>query len=48
MFFNEILYQMTKNQTYITETKLSSFDIEDEDIYKILDINKAHEMMRYP
>ena len=30
---------------YVTETKLSSFDIEDEDIYKIiktLDINKAH------
>ena len=35
---NVILYQMT-------ETKLSSFDIEDEDIYKIiktLDINKTH------
>ena len=32
-----------KNQTYITETKVSSFNIEDEDIYKILDINKAHE-----
>ena len=43
---NVILYQTTpENQTYITETKLSSFDIEDEDIYKIiktLDINKAH------
>ena len=37
--------KLPENQTYITETKLSSFDIEDEDIYKIiktLDINKAH------
>ena len=36
--------KLPENQTYITETKLSSFDIEDEDIYKIiktLDINKA-------
>ena len=36
---------ITENQTHITETKLSSFNIEDEDIYKIiktLDINKAH------
>ena len=34
-----------ENQTYITETKLSSFNIEDEDIYKIIKalvINKAH------
>ena len=37
--------KLPENQTYITETKLSSFNIEDEDIYKIiktLDINKAH------
>ena len=37
--------KLTENQTSITETKLSSFDIEDEDIYKIiktLDINKAN------
>ena len=37
--------KLLENQTYITETKLSSFDIDDEDIYKIiktLDINKAH------
>ena len=37
--------KLPENQTYITETKLSSFDIEDEDIYKIiktLDINKAY------
>ena len=36
---------ITENQTHITETKLSSFNIEDEDIYKIiktLDINRAH------
>ena len=32
-----------ENQKYITETKLSSFNIEDEDKYKmILDISKAH------
>ena len=42
-----ILYQMTVRcqKIYIKETKLSSFDTEDEDIYKIikiLDINKAH------
>ena len=37
--------KLLENQTFITETKLSSFDIEDEDIYKIiktLHINKAH------
>ena len=37
--------KLPENQTYITETKPSFFDIEDEDIYKIiktLDINKAH------
>ena len=37
--------KLPENQIYVTETKLSSFDIEDEDIYKIiktLDINKAH------
>ena len=37
--------KLTENQTSITETKPSSFDIEDEDIYKIiktLDINKAN------
>ena len=37
--------KLPENQTYITETKLSSFDIEDEDIYKIiktLDSNKGH------
>ena len=37
--------KLPENQTYITETKLSSFNIEDEDIYKIikaLDISKAH------
>ena len=37
--------KLTGNQTYITETKLSSFNIEDEDICKIiktLDINKTH------
>ena len=37
--------KLLENQTYITETKLSSFDIDDEDIYKIiktLDINKTH------
>ena len=37
--------KLPENQTYITKTKLSSFNIEDEDIYKIiktLDINKAH------
>ena len=36
--------KLTENQTYIVETKWS-FDIEDEDIYKIikvLDINKAN------
>ena len=36
--------KLPENQTYITETKLSSFNIEDEDICKIiktLDINKA-------
>ena len=35
---------LLENQTYITETKLSSFNIEDENIYKIImtiDINKA-------
>ena len=34
-----------ENQKYITETKLSSFNIEDEDKYKIIkapDINKTH------
>ena len=34
-----------ENQTYITETKLSSFNIEDIDIYNIIktpDINKTH------
>ena len=38
--------KLPKNQAYITETNLSSFDIQDEDIYKIiktLDINKAYE-----
>ena len=37
--------KLPENQTYITETKLSSFNIEDEDIYKIIktiDINKAN------
>ena len=37
--------KLPENQTYITETKLSFFDIEDEDMYKIiktLDINKVH------
>ena len=37
--------KLAENQTYNTETKLLSFGIEDEDIYKIietLDINKAH------
>ena len=37
--------KLPEHQTYITETKLSSLDIEDEDTYKIirtLDINKAH------
>ena len=37
--------KLTGNQTYITETKLSSFNIEDEDVCKIiktLDINKLH------
>ena len=37
--------QLPENQTHITETKLSTFNIEDEDIYKIiktLDINKTH------
>ena len=37
--------KLPENQTYVTETKLSSFDIENEDIYKIiktLDINNAH------
>ena len=37
--------KLPENQRYITETKLSSFNIEDEDIYhviKTLDINKAH------
>ena len=28
--------KLPKNQTYITETKLSSFDVEDQDIYKII------------
>ena len=51
MFFVSIyLYQITlpndsQNQTYITETKLSSFDIQDKDIYKTiktLDVNKTH------
>ena len=47
--YQKIKYILQKqnylHQIYITETKLSSFDIEDEDIYKIiktLDINKAH------
>ena len=37
--------KLPENQRYIAETKLSSFNIEDEDIYhinKTLDINKAH------
>ena len=37
--------KLPQNQIYITETKLSPFDIEDGDIYKIIktfDINKAH------
>ena len=37
--------KLPENQSYITETKLSCFDLEDEDIYKIIktyDINKAH------
>ena len=37
--------KLPEHQPYITETKLSSLDIEDEDTYKIiktLDINKAH------
>ena len=37
--------KLPQNQIYITETKLSHFDIEDGDIYKIIktfDINKAH------
>ena len=37
--------KLSEDQTYITETKFSSFDIEDENIYKIiktLDINRAH------
>ena len=37
--------KLPENQTYITETKLSSFDIEDEDICKILNtlyIKKTH------
>ena len=37
--------KLSENQTYIAETKVSSFDVEDEDIYKIiktLDINKAN------
>ena len=51
MFFVSIyLYQITlpndsQNQTYITETKLSCFDIQDKDIYKTiktLDVNKTH------
>ena len=37
--------KLPENQAYIAETKLSSFDIEDKDIYKIiktLDSNKTH------
>ena len=37
--------KLSEYQTYITVTKLSSFHIEDEEIYKLirtLDINKAH------
>ena len=37
--------KLPENQSYITETKLSSFDIEDEDICKIiktLNVNKVH------
>ena len=37
--------KLPENQTYITETKLSSFDVETEDIYKRikkLDTNKVH------
>ena len=37
--------KLPENQAYITETKLPSFDLEDEDICKIiktLDMNKAH------
>ena len=37
--------KLPENQTYVTETKLSSLNIEDEDKYKIiktLDINKSH------
>ena len=42
--------KLLENQAYITETKLSSFNIEDEDIYKIiktLDI-KVHEHNEVP
>ena len=42
--------KLLENQAYITETKLSSFNIEDEDIYKIiktLDI-KVHEHSEVP
>ena len=43
--------KLPENQTYITETKLSSFDIEDEDIYKIirhLILTRPMGTMRYP
>ena len=37
--------KLSESQAYVTEIKLSSFDIEDKDIYKIIkgpDINKSH------
>ena len=44
--------KLPENETYITKRKLSSFDIEDEDVYKIIktfNINKAHgNDIRYP
>ena len=39
MFFvsmQSLKIKKPENQTHITETKLSSFNIEDEDIYKII------------
>ena len=43
--------KLPENQTYITETKLTSFNFEDEDIYKstvFLDISKAFEKIWLP
>ena len=43
--------KLRENQTYITETKLSSFNIEDEDICKIirhLILTRPIGMMKYP